>query len=160
MYIYNSLSNYTISLFKYIKNKTQTFEFEFFVLMLGIVKNPASVVPPDRHQRSPSPEYWLLSPNSISHHPVPGLWLLVHLMLIYGTTYATLAHTLIVKSYIAPADISERSQFSLFDHCDLTLDCFSCFGLISACLDTLLLSLLWYPRYRYRPLPVWLCNSY
>ncbi len=50
------------------------------------VTNPASVVPPDRHQRSPSPEYWLLSPNSISHHPVPGLWLLVHLMLIYGTT--------------------------------------------------------------------------
>ncbi len=83
-YIYNSLSNYTISLFKYIKNKTQT--FEFFVLMLGIVTNLASVVPPDRHQRSPSPEYWLLSPNSISHHPVPGLWLLVHLMLIYGST--------------------------------------------------------------------------
>ncbi len=26
-----------------------------------------------------------------------------------------------------------------------------------ACLDTLLLSLLWYPCYRYRPLPVWLC---
>ncbi len=24
--------------------------------------------------------------NSISHHPVPGLWLLVHLMLVYGTT--------------------------------------------------------------------------
>ncbi len=82
--------------------------------MLGIVTNLASVVPPDRHQRSPSPEYWLLSPNSISHHPVPGLWLLVHLMLIYGITYATLTHTLIAKSYIAPADISERSQFLSF----------------------------------------------
>ncbi len=53
---------------------------------LNTVTNPASVVPPDRHQRSPSPDYWLLSPNSISHHSVPGLWLLVHLMLIYGTT--------------------------------------------------------------------------
>ncbi len=50
------------------------------------VMNPAYVVPPDCHQKSPSPEYRLLSPNYISHHPVPGLWLLVHMMLIYGTT--------------------------------------------------------------------------
>ncbi len=40
------------------------------------VTNLASLVPTDHHQRSSSLEYWLLSPNSISHHPVPGLWLL------------------------------------------------------------------------------------
>ncbi len=43
-----------------------------------------------------------------------------------------------MKSCIAPADISEHSHLSLFDHCVLTLDCFSHFGLISACLLTLL----------------------
>ncbi len=53
----------------------------------------------------------------------------------------THTHTLIVKS-IAPADISERSHLSLFDHCVLTLDCFYRFGLISACLLTLLPALI------------------
>ncbi len=54
----------------------------------------------------------------------------------------TNTHTIIAKSCIAPADISERSHLSLFDHCVLTLDCFSCFGLISACLFTILPALI------------------
>lgn len=51
-------------------------------------------------------------------------------------------HLIIAKSCIAPADISERSHLSLFDHYVLTLDCFSRFGLISACLLTLLPALI------------------
>ncbi len=39
----------------------------------------------------------------------------------------THTHTLIAKSCIAQADISERAHLSLFDHCILTLDCFSCY---------------------------------
>ncbi len=64
-YIYNSLSNYTISLFKYIKNKTQT--FEFFVLMLGIVTNLASVVPliVTRGHHHPSIDFSLRTPFPI-----------------------------------------------------------------------------------------------
>ncbi len=59
------------------------------------------MVPPDRHQRSTSPEYWLLSPNSISPHPVPGLWFLVHLMLIYGTLKPH-SHTHSSQSLVLP----------------------------------------------------------
>ncbi len=54
----------------------------------------------------------------------------------------THTHTLIEKSCIAPANISECSHLSLFDNCVLTLDCFSHFGLISACLLTLLPALI------------------
>ncbi len=51
-------------------------------------------------------------------------------------------HTHSSQSCIAPADISECSHLSLLDHCVLTLDCFSRFGLISVCLLTLLPALI------------------
>ncbi len=106
------------------------------------VTNPASLVPTDHHQRSSSLEYWLLSPNSISHHPVPGLWLLF-------TWYSSMgllkphSHTHSSRSLVLPRlTFFERSHLSLFDHCVLTLDCFSCFGLISARLLTILPALI------------------
>ncbi len=121
------------------------------------VTNPASVVPPDRHQKSPSPEYWLLSLNSISHHPVPGLWLLVHPMLIYGThthrkvLYCPGWHFWACSSFSVWSLYFDSGLFLL-----LSIDICLPFDPL-ACLDTLLLFLLWYPCYRYRPLPVQLC---
>ncbi len=65
-----------------------------------------------------------------------------HLWDYYLSHTHTHTHTLIAKSCIAPADISEHSNLSLFDHCVLTLDYFSRFGLISACPMTLLPALI------------------
>ncbi len=98
----------------------------FVIGYLNSVMNPASV---DRHHRShhPSIDFSLRTPFPIILYQDSDCW-----FTWCSSTGLLKPHTLIVKSCIAPADISERSHLSLFDRCVLTLDCFSRLGLISA----------------------------
>ncbi len=101
------------------------------------VMNPASVVPPDHHQRSPSPEYRLITSNSISHHPAPGTDYELTWCLFMGLL-KPLSRTHYSQSLVLPRlTFLSIIIFSIGLLC-LTPDCFSCFW-IACCLALTLL---------------------